>query len=169
MKEDQVGSLLALAVANFPHLQDKDMGPTVALWTEMLSDMPFATAKTALIKVLATAKFWPTVAEIREAAVSITNPTMLTPAEAWGQVIRAVKDYGYYRPTEGIATLDPTVRKAVKAFGGFVEICMTENIDVVRAQFMRVYEQCASREKEIAVLPESVKTFIGGVVKSLPV
>jgi hypothetical protein len=45
---------------------------------------------------------------------------------------------------------------------------MSENIDVTRAQFMRIYEQYAGREKEMAVLPESVKTFLGGTVKSLP-
>jgi len=168
LTKQEIGALLALATANFPSMQEKDMRPTANLWSEMLSDIPFDIAKAALIKVLATARFWPTVAEIREAAASIANPGILTPAEAWGQVIKAVQEFGYYRSGEGMATLDQTVQKAVKAFGGFREICMSENIDVTRAQFMRIYEQYASREKEMAVLPESVKTFLGGTVKSLP-
>jgi len=77
------------------------MRPTANLWSEMLSDIPFDIAKAALIKVLATARFWPTVAEIREAAASIANPGILTPAEAWGQVIKAVQEFGYYRSGEG--------------------------------------------------------------------
>ncbi|TEB15158.1 Loader and inhibitor of phage G40P [Pelotomaculum sp. FP] len=168
IKKERAKKLVAIALANFPHLQDKDMGPTVVLWMKILSDIPYDVVQAALAKVLATAKFWPTVAEIREAAAAISSPFILSPAEAWGQVIKAVQEYGYYRSGEGLATLDKTVQKAVQAFGGFREICMSENIDVVRAQFMRMYGQFANREKETAVLPESVKNFIGGVAKSLP-
>ena len=93
MTKQEIGALLALATANFPSMQEKDMRPTANLWSEMLSDIPFDIAKAALIKVLATARFWPTVAEIREAAASIVNPGILTPAEAWGRVIKAVQEF----------------------------------------------------------------------------
>jgi len=168
LTNSQITSLVALAAANYPHLQDKDMKPTAALWKEILSDIPFDVAKAAIIKVLSTARFFPTVAEIREACATLTNPQILTPAEAWGQVIKSLQNYGYYRPKEGMEALEPTVQKAVRAFGGFTELCLCENIDVARGQFLKMYDQLAKREKETSVLPESVRQIMAGVAKALP-
>lgn len=168
MTNKEIASLLAMATANFPHVAEKDMSNTATLWKEMLSDIPFDVAKAAIVKVLATAKFWPTVAEIRESASQLTNPQILTPAEAWGLVVQANDMYGYYRPIEGMESLPPLVQTAVRAMGGFRDICMSENPGVTRGQFMKIFEQYAAREKEMAVLPESVREMIGGVVKLLP-
>lgn len=162
MKNEEAGALVALAAANFPHIQEKDLGPTVALWREMLSDLPFDLAKAALIKVLVTAKFWPTVAEIREAAAELSRPAALTPAEAWAQVITAIrKDW---KPDQ----LHPTVREALVGFGGLDRVGMSENIDVIRGQFLKVYEQYAYREKEHVLLPPSVRQLVERAAKALP-
>lgn len=168
MTKQEIGALIALTAANYPNMQERDLRPTANLWKEMLSDIPFDVAKAAIIKVLSTAKFWPTVAEIREAASQLTNPQILSSAEAWGLVVQANDKYGYYRSIEGMESLPPMVQMAVKAMGGFREICMSENPGVTRAQFMRMYEQYAAREKEMAVLPESVRELISGAVKLLP-
>ena len=162
MTKKEVGKLIALAVANFPNMQDKDLSMTAVLWEEMFADMPYELTKNALIKVLVTAKFWPSVAEIREAALALQNPDMITPAEAWSQANAALDRYGYYRADEGMRSLPPAIQKTLRALGGFSEVCITENIDTVRAQFMRMYEQFAKTEREYAVLPESVKQFIAG-------
>ncbi len=168
MTKKEIGKLIALAVSNFPNMQDKDLSMTAVLWEEMFSDMPYEFAKNALIKVLVTAKFWPTVAEIREAAVSLQNPNMITPAEAWSQANAALDKYGYYRADEGMAVLSPAIKKTIRALGGFESICTTENIETVRAQFLRMYDAFAKSEKENALLPESVRQFIAGAVKELP-
>jgi hypothetical protein len=165
--KDQVKQLVVFTLANYPHLQDKEMGPTITLWEKMLEDIPYELAENAIIKIIATAKFWPTVAEIREAAVSLQNPNMITPAEAWSQANAALDKYGYYRADEGMAVLSPAIKKTIRALGGFESICTTENIETVRAQFLRMYDQFAKSEKENALLPESVRQFIAGAVKEL--
>jgi len=162
MTNKEISALLALATANFPHISEKDMKPTALLWKEMLSDIPFEVAKAALIKVLATAKYWPTVAEIREAATSLTNPDILPAPEAWAQVMKAIR-YNW-----SVDKLDPIVRKAIEGFGGLDGIGYCENIDVVRGQFMKAYEQYASREKEMVVLPSSVRELVGRAMQQLP-
>lgn len=161
MKPDEIKTLVAMTLANFPNMQERHMSPTVALWQQMLSDIPFNVAKAALIKVLATAKFWPTVGEIRETAVQLTSPNVLSAPEAWAQVIKAIR-YDYSSDK-----LDPVVRKAIEGFGGLNGIGYSENIDVVRGQFLKVYEQYANRERDAAVMPASVRDLIGDTVKSL--
>lgn len=167
MKTEEVGALVALATANFPNMQEKDMGPTVALWSEILSDIPFDLAKAALIKVLVTAKFWPTVAEIREAATQLANPQALLPAEAWGLVTQANSKYGYYRASEGMESLPTMVQEVVRALGGFRTICMSENPDITRAHFLKMYEQYANREREYNLLPTGVRQLVDRTAKAL--
>jgi hypothetical protein len=152
--------LLGWAAANFPAMQERDLRPTAELWYRMLADLPYEVAKAALLKVLATAKYFPTVAEIREAAASIVLPGLPSPAEAWEMVGRVVRKYGYYREKEGLASLPPQVREAVRCIG-WKEICLSEDIEVVRAQFFRVYEQYANRKREEAVIPSPVREIIG--------
>ena len=166
MTKQEIGALLALATANFPSMQEKDMRPTANLWSEMLSDIPFDIAKAALIKVLATARFWPTVAEIREAAAEIINPQLPSPIEAWGEVVQAVKIYGLYRQEEGLNSLSPITKRVVQNIG-WREICLCEQPDIIRGQFRMAYEQYTKREKEEAVLPAKVKRLASGRDKVL--
>lgn len=168
MTKDEIGTLIALTAANFPNTQERDLRPTLNLWKEMLSDMPFDVAKAAVIKVLSTARFWPTVAEIREAATHLTQPHIMSSAEAWGLFERSNDRYGYYRPEEGMNMLNPLIRQTVRSMGGYRELCSSENVGVTRGQFMKIYEQLAAREKEMAVLPASVRELIDGTVKLLP-
>lgn len=168
MTNKEISKLMALATANFPNMQEKDMGPTLVLWREMLADMPYEVAEAALLKVLATTKFWPTMAEIREAALTITGQQGLTPAEAWALVEQANERYGYYRAAEGMRSLPPLVQTVVRALGGFQEICSSEEPAVVRGQFLKMYEQYAAREREMAVLPANVRGLIEGASKLLP-
>lgn len=162
-RKEQFGYLVALAVSNFPNMQDKDLSMTAVLWEEMLSDLPFGLVKNALIKVLVTAKYWPTVAEIREAALSLQNPRAITAAEAWSQANAALDKYGYYRADEGMRSLPPAIQKTLRACGGWAAVCTTENIDTIRAQFMRMFGDFAKTEREYEILPQSVKQFLAGV------
>ncbi len=162
MTPDEIGILISMTAANFPHVQEKDLGPTVLLWSEILSDIPFKVAKAAIIKVLATAKFWPTVAEIREAAASLTAGSAPLVADAWAMVREAIRrDLPENR-------LHPAIQRAIRGFGGLDGIGYSENIEIIRSQFFKIYEPVARDEQQQAALPESVRQFIGGVVKELP-
>jgi len=135
------------------------MRPTAALWMKMLEDIPYEVAENALMKVMATNRFFPTVAEIREAAALITTPELLTHAEAWSEVLKAVRKYGTYDYEKGMASLPDVVRQVVRMIG-WREICLSEQPDVIRGQFRMAYEQEVARIKERALLPENVKRFM---------
>jgi hypothetical protein len=85
MNKKEIGALLMLAWGCFPTMQEKSMAPVATSWQETLSDIPYDEARKALIKVLQTSKFFPTVADIREKVEA--NKKSAYPKE----VIEAVK------------------------------------------------------------------------------
>lgn len=154
--------LVSWATANFPQLQERDMRPTAELWARMLSDVPYEVAEKALMKVLATARYFPTVAEMREAAAQITNPALPSWVEAWGEVAKAVRVYGWPRPAEALASLSPLARRVAEAIG-WEALCASEEPDVIRGQFRRMYEDLAGRQEADQVLPPAVKQEIAAL------
>lgn len=171
MTRQEVAALVALAVANFPHQQDRDITLTAALWLEGLSDLPFPIAKTAMLKVLATSRFWPTLADLREAAASINPPTTLPlPEQAWAEVVNAIRRYGYTHTPEWS---HPAVGRAADAmYGGWVRLCQSctmETIPADRAHYMRIYGGLTKTQREDALLPAPVKAVINELrMKLLP-
>ncbi len=166
MTQQEATKLVAFALANFPNMQEKDLRPTAKLWAHILSDIPYPVAEKALIKVLATAKFFPTVAEIRDAAMQLTQPTIPTALEAWGEVQRAWGLYGWSRQEEALASMSPLTAEVCRRFG-WRDMCACEEPEVLRGQFRMAYEQYAGRQKEMAVLPDNVRSLIGGLANQL--
>lgn len=157
MTSAQIKELISMALANFPHMQEKELGPTIMLWKGMLSDMPYELAKASLFKVLSTAKFWPNVAEIREAALSLTGNNPPLPADAWSLVREAI------RRDIPADKLHPAIQRAVRGMGGLDGIGYAEvPIGVLQTQFMKLYEPARVDDQAQGVLPNSVKIFIEG-------
>ncbi len=152
MTKNETIKLLSLTTANFPGMQEKDLKPTLLLWEKMLVDIPYQLAEMALIKVLTTAKFFPTIAEIREAITEITTPDRPSPMEAWEQVRKAIREYGYYREEQALVSLPPVTRDVVKSLG-WKEICLSENPEIIRAQFRQAYEVVSNRQHKEDLLP----------------
>lgn len=142
---------------------------TIEAWHEMLEDLEFDLARRALKAVLSRSSGFPRVADIRRAAAEIAaGPEgALTGAEAWEMVRAAVRRYGYYRELEAKASLPAPVARAVDALG-WEEICLSEEPGVVRAQFIRIFEQLQERRREETVMPAEVKALLSGVGQALP-
>lgn len=168
MTLDETKNLVGVAIANFPSMQERDMGPTAMLWYQMLKDIPYEIAKKALLKVLTTAKFFPTVSEILEAIADITNPETDTAAKAWGEVEKAIRHYGSYREKEALESMSSRTAKVVE-YMGWRDICLGEEIGVVRGQFLKMYQQVSEREQKERVLPESLKADIKRLSASMSV
>ena len=169
MTKGEIGKLVTLATANFPNLQEKDMRPTMALWEKMLSDLPYELAEIALIKVLSTGRFFPTVAELREAAAQISQPRIMEASEAWGQVMEGLRKFGLYQACEAMEWFSSDVEIMVRRFGWY-ELCHADNVDVIRGQFMRAWDAHAKGQKDLAALPEPIRQMIEGMAeaKALP-
>ena len=150
MNRADVTKLFALISAAYP--RDKTFASTDAqtalMWYELLKDMPFEAVTAALSKHSATSPFPPSIAELRAAV----TPSGISPDEAWGIVIKAIRDYGCYSQLEARDSMPLEVWTTVDRMG-WRELCMTDNVDVIRAQFMRMYDAQSKRERERNVLP----------------
>lgn len=168
MTFNETKNILAWAISNFPAMQERDMGPTAKLWYQMLKDIPYEIVEKAVFKILATAKFFPTVSEILEVVADITNPEADTAAKAWGEVEKAIGHYGHRREAEALESMSPRTAKVVK-YMGWRDICLSTELGVARGQFLKMYQQVAEREQKERVLPENLKADIRRLSASMSV
>ena len=129
---------------------------TMELWFMQLQDIPYRLAEVGLQKWVSLNKWSPSIAEIREMATSISCGELPDWGEAWEEVCRAIRKYGFYRATDALESLSPLTRKATERIG-FVNLCISENTSADRANFRIIYESLAEREKKDAQLPKTVK------------
>lgn len=129
------------------------------LWVEMLADLPYPLAESAVYKILSSSPFPPTISDVRKKAAE--SPDEIDAAEAWGEVIRAVRNHGSYGEKEAMETLSPRARKVI-TWMGWREICMSEEVGVTRGQFLKMYQQVHERDKQDALLPEGLR-LVGGM------
>lgn len=134
------------------------------LWYKQLQDIPYRVAEAALNKWVATNKWSPSIAEIRETAATILSGDVPDWGNGWEQVLKAIRQYGSYRVQEAMETFDPITAQCVKRLG-FKNICMSENISTDRANFRMIYEQLTERKQKEAQLPENLKMLISEIQK----
>lgn len=132
------------------------------LWYRELSDIPYTVAEAALRKYVATNKFSPTIADIRELSATVTNGDKPLWSDGWEEVLRAIKMFGSYRETEALQSMTETTREAVKRMG-FRNICLSENIMTERANFRTIFEQLADRKQKNAQLSTGLTMLISGL------
>lgn len=142
MTEPQVAKLVAVLIATYPSA--KITADTSAVYERMLADLDFPAANAAIERLLATSKWLPTIAEIREAALTLYRGETRPGGDAWGEVLRAISRYGYAR-TPGIdfAFSDPVVAECVRALT-WRELCDSENQEADRARFIELYDRIAA-------------------------
>jgi len=159
VKKTETVQLLAVINAAFPNIQITEA--MVSLWHELLGDIDFNLAKAAVKKLLLESPYPPSIADIRKRAVEILTPEeeKIDAAEAWGEVERAMRFYGYYREAEALESMSPRVAKVVR-WMGWRDICLSEEPGVVRGQFLKMYQQVTEREQKEKLLPERLKADI---------
>ncbi len=150
MNQHEMARVMAWVASNYPNMQQKDLNPTVHLWMRMFSDVPPERFEGAVMKAMARSEFFPTVAAISKALMTESD---LTPIEAWGEVTKAIRVYGYVREGEALKSMSPMTQNVVRALG-WKEICSSEEPEVLRGQFMNHYGTLVNRAKDIAVLPK---------------
>lgn len=144
--------LIAVLIAAFP---GKATDATVQIYERMLGDLEYVAANAAVERLLATAKFLPTIAEIREATLTVHAGEIRPGAEAWGEVLRAIARYGRNRtPGDDFQFSDPVTAECVAALK-WRELCDSENQVADRARFVELYDKLAAQNRR-AQLSESL-------------
>lgn len=166
--------MLTLLLKSYPNAK-ADM-QTLALYVEALDNLPYPAVRAGIIKCMHTARFFPTVAEIRDASDSLdkhVNHTGLPDAgEAWNEVMRWLQKNCLYSdkrtPWE-----HPEVKLAAERFGitALYEL-QADQVNTARAQFRKIYEQIVSgkhdrtvNEQVLQRLGAGAATLIGSMAE----
>ena len=165
-KETAIIKLLQKYITAFPNAKMPD--GAWAIYARALSPLSIEEINAAMLKLLRTLKFWPSVAEIFEAAKSVREyaegSALPTAADAWGEVMRLVDRCHMYQPWTYSC---PEVQMAAERFGKY-ELCalLQSEVSIARAQFMRMYNEIVGRRKDnreneavLQTLPKSKKVL----------
>lgn len=140
--------LLTPYLSAYPSCKLKSSG--LMLYARALQDVPLDELDAAMVRLMRTSKFFPTVAEILE-AIKTTREVIGGGASsgagaAWAEAMELVKHVGPYRPW---TYSSPAVERAVKRFGK-MELCTLEMeaVNTARAQFMRLYNAEADYDRK---------------------
>lgn len=127
-------------------------------WYDLLKELPFQTAMLSLKKYALSNKFPPTIAELMTIAADLMAERLPDADEAWGEIMQAVRKYGYPQEAKALASLSETVRKTVERIG-YQSICQSpcDQINTFRAQFKGFYEAEYRRTLEVHKTPEHLR------------
>jgi len=157
--------VLAAAYPNFEIRKD-----TLRIYVEMLSDLDTGELERAAKLVMTRSRFFPTIAELREAVADLRTEGMrggvLSSVDAWNMVNKQILEVGSYGvPQFG----DPLTARIVEGMG-WRTLCMSENGMADRAHFMKMYGELSSvvmdQERRTPELrSDAARLITGGVTR----
>lgn len=170
MTRKGTAQLLMLLSASYPRFAFRADEETVNIWHGMLEDLPDEVVAVATKRMIATLKFPPTIADIREAVASAVQDAKgsVSAGDAWDKVIKAVHRYGYYRPDQAREALGDEIWHAVEMIGGWSYLCVGEDSEaVISAQFERRYSAMKAQQSNAIQIPASVNNDMKRLVEPL--
>ena len=168
MTRQEALAIMAMLKTAYPSfykdLSKEELNAAINLWATMFADDPAYIVTEAVKSLMCTLKYPPTIADVKEKIAMITQPPAMTEMEAWDMVKSAIS---YYNAAETFERLPPILKRIVGSPNQLREwaIMEAEKLDtVVQSNFMRSYKALAAQEKERAMLPESTRQMIAGLV-----
>ena len=176
MTRDDVIKIMSVLRGAYPHfyrdISKQEAYDTINLWTDMFS-RDDASIVSAAVKSLIDGDdkgFPPTIGQVKAKMRLLVGSDELTEAEACNLVSKAVKN-GLYGAVEEFEKLPPAVKRIVGSPSQLRDWASMDSDtlhSVVASNFQRSYKVVATREKEIAALPEDVKKLINFAMNKEP-
>lgn len=178
MTKADAARLVALLIAAYPNydkFKDADaIEATTNLWAMMFEDDNSGIVGLALKKHMATSKWPPSVAEIREIMLEIQHPELIPPDTAWLAVSDLIYEEGQHNHGNIYQQLPPLIARAVESIGWCNLWEMHRSCyaggkpGMDRVAFMQQYTPMFEREKQRAMTPEAINSKIDTAAATLP-
>ena len=178
MTKADAAKLVAIVVTAYPNYDKfKDeaaVTATVNLWATIFQADDGRIVALALNKHIATSKWPPSVAEIRELMLEIQHPELIPPEQAWLAVSDLLYTSGEYNYGDLYHQLPPLVARSVEAigWGNLYEMhrsyCRGGKPGMDRVAFMDIYKPMYERLRQRAMTPEGLTLQIDAVASALP-
>jgi hypothetical protein len=132
-------------------LSGAKLAPAVEVWHEPLGDLDFGLLEAAACQHCTTSQWFPSLAEIRTAALDLMEPAGLfkSAGEAWEEVRLALSrgEHGYRKGH--YAWSSELVERAFRGIGGWhcFSQALMDSVATDRAHFIRAYNELVEREE----------------------
>jgi hypothetical protein len=137
--DDEVDECWNMLISAFP--MNKVATGTAKVYALTLADLPGDILRAAVLDCIYRLRFFPTVAEIREAAGRIAIPDIQPALEAWGDVARALNEND-----KRLHFDNPLTERCVSSMGwGYLG--RSQELVADRARFIEMYNQLAERQR----------------------
>lgn len=161
MNIEETARVVAVLMAHWPNHPIPSPDATIAAYQLGLSDVPYEIGTAAAERAIRTARFFPTVAELRDLILDklLDFPTA---EEAWAEITRGFSYGGMYREPEWSCL---PVAQAVRAIGWRVLCTSPEGDPDVAERFAltyRTYRKRALSGIDIAAIDAGRQAAIGG-------
>lgn len=141
--------------ANYkPPVADAEIKAFEAAWHRQVGHLDVELLNLALADAAGKSEFFPTPKAVLDSAARITQPVARTGEEAWGDVLRAVAEFGYLHPPVGLIdegearkpwTFSDKRALAVVKQMGWRRLCLDEDA-TLQWQFIHAYKALGERE-----------------------
>lgn len=181
MTREETIAIMAVLKAAYPSyykdMKRNDAEAIIGLWESMFRDEPAEIVATAVKAHIASdvKGFPPHIGAIKAAIGKIKAPDEMTEFEAWGHVLKAIRNSNY-NSHEEFQKLPPVVQRLVGSPSQLREWAVMDSDtvnSVVASNFQRSYKVRAASEREFLALPTDVRQTIeqlssGLSMKELP-
>lgn len=147
MNREQFAMIAAGLQTAFPWANLFPTKEAIDIWYRKLRDIPYEVMSAVVNRWIDTRSSPPTIADLRAEADVVVNGLPPTWADGWEQVQKAIGRYGYMQREAALASMDEVTRETVQRIG-WQQICESENVDALRANFRMVYETMSRRMQE---------------------
>ncbi len=145
IEAQQLVTMLALAFPDgWRFLDEQQQDDTQALYRRMILDLDYIDVDRAIVRLIATCKKMPAIADIRAATVAVTAGREHTGGEAWGALREMIEANGERRHPE---IGDPVLARCVDAMG-WRRLCLSSDHMADRSQFIRLYDELSAQQRE---------------------
>ena len=178
MTKADAAKLVAIVVTAYPNYDkfrdEAAVTATVNLWASMFQSDDGRIVALALNKHIATNKWPPSVAEIRELMLELMHPDLIEPDRAWLAVSDLLYTAGENNHGDLHQQLPPLAARAVEAIGYCNLYEMHRSCyrggkpGMDRVAFMDIYKPMYEREKQRAMTPEGIASQIDAVAATIP-
>ena len=159
MNRKETAEILSSVRAAYPgayrESEKDDINAAISLWNTMFENEPYELVSAALTVHIATSKWPPTIADMREKIAELTGRGVLSETEAWKLVTKAISN-GIYESRKEYERLPEEVRQAVGSHNmihDWALMNISEVQTIVRSNFLKSYRAVAEERKRYDMLP----------------
>ena len=165
MTREEATTVLAILKVAFPasysNMSRGDMMKTIDLWEEMFAGDDVNIVKYALHKIISTAKFPPTIGEVKETMRGLMQAATneATDEELWQMLKGALRD-GIWGAEDAFDKLPPILKRYCGSASTIRDLAVidTDTLDTVyHGQFLKQISTIRNREESLRDMPEGIK------------